>query len=126
MLPDEDEMKTIPVKYGKIQDPDGYVVEVIEGKSAQPFYKVKFNVLDLNDAVQFYNEKLKMNILRRRSNVNNEPKEASLCAFLGYGTEDDGALIELIYQYSNEKLKSGDHFKDVSFVFAILIEYPSK
>ncbi len=31
LVPDEDEMKTTPVRYGKVSDPDGYCVEVTAG-----------------------------------------------------------------------------------------------
>lgn len=82
LVPDEDELKQFPISYGKIKDPDGYIVELTEGVSEDPLYKVVLNVEDLNDSIAFYTNKVKMNLLRRRANVNNKPKSASMCAYV--------------------------------------------
>ena len=85
MLPDEDEMKTTPIRYGRIQDPDGYIIEVIDAskldQKSSIMSKIRLNVLDLNDSTEFYEKILGMNLLRRRSNINNIPKEASMCTY---------------------------------------------
>ena len=84
MIPDEDEMRSTPVKYGVIQDPDGYRIEVSEVSMASVprfFSKVVLKVLDLNDSISYY-EKCGLKLLRRRSNVMNTPKEASMCAYM--------------------------------------------
>jgi hypothetical protein len=82
LIPDEDEMKTLPVSYGKIIDPDGYQVEVPAAARTSPISKIILNVADLDAACQFYTEVLGMKLLRRRANVNNTPKSASMCAYL--------------------------------------------
>lgn len=83
-VPDEDEMKRLPVQYGRILDINGYVVEVAESAvsaSDARVYKIVVGVLDLNDSIDFYTKVLKMKLLRRRSNVNSIPKSASMCAY---------------------------------------------
>lgn len=82
LIPDEDEMKSFPVTLGKVIDPDGYLIEVIEGSKDDPFSKVILGVEDLNDSISFYTESLKMDLLRRRSNLFNKPKSASMCAYV--------------------------------------------
>ena len=82
MIPDEDEMKSYPVTYGKIIDPDGYTVEVIEGISSDPICKIILGVTDLNDSIEYYVEKMKMNLLRKRANIFSTPKSASLVAYV--------------------------------------------
>ena len=78
LIPDEDELKQFPVTYGKIADPDGNIIEIHEKQHDSKIMKVMMNVLDLNDAIEFYTDGLGMNLLRNRSNVNNIPKSASL------------------------------------------------
>ena len=86
LIPDEDEMKTYPVRYGRISDPDGYTIEVREDpklkEKSRKMFKVTLNVLELEDSVSFYRDVLGMNVLRRRSNVWGIPKHASMCAFM--------------------------------------------
>lgn len=70
MIPDEDDMKSFPVRYGRICDPDGYIVEVKEAMSGSVnpiLEKATLKVLDLNDSIAFY-EKLGLKLLRKRSN----------------------------------------------------------
>ena len=75
-------MKTTPVSYGKILDPDGYLIEIIEGNCLTPFHKVLLRVMDLDETVKFYTESLNFKLLRRRANINSIPKEASLISYL--------------------------------------------
>lgn len=82
MIPDEDEMKTTPVTYGKVVDPDGYTIEIIEGISTDPLCKVILSVEDLNDSVDYYFGKLNMSQLRRRANLFSKPKSASMIAYV--------------------------------------------
>jgi hypothetical protein len=73
------------VDYGVLADPDGYKVEVKEGARSDPFTKVVLNVLDLDDTVKYYSGEgttVGMKLLRRRSNVNSIPKDASMCAYV--------------------------------------------
>jgi catechol 2,3-dioxygenase-like lactoylglutathione lyase family enzyme len=87
MIPDEDEMKLFPVRYGRIRDPDGYTVEVTEDKNvgAANMFKVILNVLDLDESIGFYTSSLGMKLLRKRSNVNSRPKHGSMCAYVVSG-----------------------------------------
>lgn len=57
LIPDEDEMKQFPVKYGVIMDPNGYLIEIkeenkvmIEGNSA----KITLHVEDVDESIEFY------------------------------------------------------------------------
>jgi catechol 2,3-dioxygenase-like lactoylglutathione lyase family enzyme len=83
-IPDQDEMKTFPVRYGKLSDPDGYTVEVTEDASvtSPSIFKVVLNVLDLDETVNYFTTVLGMKLLRRRSNVNSRPRHGSMCAYV--------------------------------------------
>lgn len=81
--PDEDELKTWPVSYGKLIDTNGVEFEVSDVSTySQPKLKVVLNVLDLEESIEFYTKQLGMTLSRKRSNVNNRPRQASLSAFL--------------------------------------------
>ena len=70
MIPDEDDMKSFPVRYGRVSDPDGYIIEIKEAKGSDTdpaIEKVILKVLDLNDSIAFY-EGLGLKLLRKRSN----------------------------------------------------------
>ncbi len=63
LIPDEDEMKQYPVKYGRVADPDGYLVEIVEPlKAPSPTgtmfttAKVILNVEDLDESIEFYTD----------------------------------------------------------------------
>ena len=114
LIPDEDEMVVKSVRYGWVHDPDGYLVEIIEGARAEPLGKVILNVLDLDETVKFYTEKLGMNLHRRRANINSKPKHASICSFVSYDkTEDEGTMLELVYNYATERLNLGKALKHI-------------
>jgi len=122
LIPDEDEMIPIPVSYGSILDPNGYSVELREGQCKSTLAKITLNVLDLDDATKFYSEVLKMDLLRRRSNIMNTPKSASMCSYLGYAGEEDGGYLELFYKYSVTKLNHGNGLGNISLASSSLIE----
>ena len=86
LIPDEDEMKNTPVRYGRLSDPDGYTIEVREDPkmkaNSRRLFKLTLNVLDIEESVAFYRDVLGMNVLRRRSNVFAVPRHASMCAFM--------------------------------------------
>ena len=86
LIPDEDEMKNYPVRYGRISDPDGYTIEVREDRKmkapSRKMFKITLNVLDIEESVAFYRDVLGMTVLRRRSNVFAVPRHASMCAFM--------------------------------------------
>ena len=81
-IPDENEMIQLPVRYGRVQDVNGFTLELQEKPTDNRLYKVTIGVLDLNESIDFYSKVLQMKLLRRRSNVNNVPKSASMCAYL--------------------------------------------
>ena len=118
IIPDEDELKQFPVRYGKILDPDGYAIEVSEAVKTSPellpaIRKIMLNVLDPDESAKFYTDIMGMALLRRRSNVNNVPKSASISTYVGYGPEETSAFLELKYIYSTERLESCSGFKEV-------------
>ena len=80
LIPDEDDMKQTPVRYFTVSDPNGYRIEVQEGDAAQG--KIVLAVVDLDESIDFYTNILGMNIFRKRSNINNFPKDASMCAYV--------------------------------------------
>ena len=84
LIPDEDEIKTTPVRYGTVADPDGHAVELKEsgGGASTAAVKIVLNVAEFDDTISFYTEVLGMQLLRRRSDVNSKPKRAALVAYL--------------------------------------------
>ena len=118
LIPDEDEMRNTPVRFGRLADPDGYIIEVREDQknpSARKIFKQVLNVLDIEESVAFYRDIMGMNVLRRRSNVYSVPKDASMCAYMGYNDELTGPYLELNYNYASEKLDMGNGFMQTSF-----------
>ena len=116
MIPDEDEMKVTPVRYGRITDPDGYCIEITETKDIViPSSKIKLNVVDWEESEKFYMEILGMKLLRRRSNINSKPKKASMTSCLGYNSESNGILLELTYPYSTDVLDLGNGYNQLKF-----------
>jgi hypothetical protein len=82
-FPDEDELKLWPVTYGKFMDTNGIEFQVSSSSVyKQPELKVVLNVLDLEESIEFYTKQLGMTLTRKRSNVNNRPRQSSLSAFL--------------------------------------------
>ena len=99
------------VRYGCGEDPDGYIVEMTEGVRAEPLRKVILSVLDLDETVAFYTDKLGMKLHRRRANINSKPKHASICSFVSFEiSEDEGTMLELVYNYATERLNMGTGF----------------
>jgi uncharacterized protein YdaL len=80
-IPDEDDLKQTAIQYGRMKDVNGYKVELLQSSTGTSIYKVVIGVLDLNDSIDFYTKVLQMKLLRKRSNVNNVPKSASMCAY---------------------------------------------
>lgn len=117
LIPDEDDLKTFPVRYGRITDPDGYVIEVTETmRQCGSFAKFMLNVIDLDETITFYEKVLGCKLLRKRSNVNSTPKDASMVAFMGSSNQEneiEGPFIELIYNYSTEVLDMGTGFNRI-------------
>ena len=57
-------------------------MEIVNAGNAFPGMKAVLHVLNLEESIDFYTKALGMKLLRKRSNVNNRPREASLCAYL--------------------------------------------
>jgi lactoylglutathione lyase len=67
-------------------------------------------VTDLAASKRFYTEALGMKVIREREYPDGK---FTLC-FLGYGTEDEGAVIELTYNWGTTSYTLGDAFGHVA------------
>ncbi|MEE8118415.1 MAG: lactoylglutathione lyase [Gammaproteobacteria bacterium] len=65
---------------------------------------------NLDTAIDFYTNVLGMQLLRRTD----YPSGRFTLAFVGYGTEDDGAVIELTHNWDTVKYDLGDGFGHVA------------
>jgi hypothetical protein len=145
LIPDEDDLKINPIKLAKINDPNGYIFDIIQTKSVNtldssinnkitssksisssttddgyyiPKFRCILNVIDLDESIEFYTNYLGFHLLKKRSNVNNRPKEASFSAYLSAnlrdnlrdsykinGKDEDEFILELKYHYSTDKIE---------------------
>jgi len=62
---------------------------------ASRFLHTMIRVRDLDESIDFYTRLLGMNLLRRKD----YPSGEFTLAFVGYGAEDDGAVIELTHNW---------------------------
>ena len=67
-------------------------------------------VVDLEKSLAFYTEILGMKLLRR----NDYPDGKFTLAFVGYGSETDGAVIELTHNWGVEKYEPGNAFGHIA------------
>lgn len=65
---------------------------------------------DLDRSIRFYTEVLGMRLLRQRE----FPEGKFTLAFLGYGEESDGAVIELTYNWGVDKYEIGSGYGHVA------------
>ena len=65
---------------------------------------------DLDRSIAFYTEVLGMRLLRRHD----YPEGKFTLAFLGYGSEAEGAVIELTYNYGVESYEMGTAFGHIA------------
>jgi lactoylglutathione lyase len=65
---------------------------------------------DLEKSIEFYTEVLGMNLIRRSDN---EQYKYTL-AFVGYGDEKDGAVIELTFNWGVEEYEHGGAFGHIA------------
>lgn len=135
MLPNEDEMLLTDVSYAWMLDPVGFKIELRQDRVSHD--RLVLNVLDIDEAIDFYCKVLGFSLLRKRSNVNNRPREASMSAYLvlflfviyqiiyiicinnpfilqGNIDEKESSTIELRYKYSTKKIVRGNVFQEVS------------
>lgn len=121
LIPEEDDLKQNPIRYGRLADPDGYVIEVsepdvleaIKNPSAGDSRIKKFvlNVINLDETVEYYTGlNIGFHELRRRSNVNSIPKDASMVSFISTSDSEKDTYIELVYEYATEKINVGSGF----------------
>lgn len=86
MHPEEDDMKTTDVRYATLVDKNGYIIEVVDSfdvdgePAGGALTRLILYVEDLDESIDFYTNVLGMNLLRKRSNINNTPKDASMVA----------------------------------------------
>jgi lactoylglutathione lyase len=69
---------------------------------------------DLDRSIRFYTEVLGMQLLRRHD----YPDGKFTLAFVGYGPESAGAVIELTYNYGVERYEPGTGFGHVALAVA--------
>ncbi|MBO1256026.1 lactoylglutathione lyase [Alteromonas sp. 5E99-2] len=69
-----------------------------------------FRVADLQRSLDFYINTMGMQLLRQKDN---EEYEYSL-AFVGYGSEEDGAVIELTYNWGKDDYDMGNAFGHIA------------
>ena len=67
---------------------------------------------DLERSIEFYTQVLGMNLIRRSEN---EQYKYSI-AFVGYGDEKDGAVIELTYNWGVEEYDHGTAFGHIAIM----------
>jgi lactoylglutathione lyase len=65
---------------------------------------------DLDRSLKFYTEVLGMQVLRR----NDYPDGQFTLAFVGYGSEDDGAVIELTHNWGVDKYDLGTAYGHIA------------
>jgi uncharacterized glyoxalase superfamily protein PhnB len=111
MLPNEDEMLLTDVSYAWMLDPVGFKIELRQDRVSHD--RLVLNVLDIDEAIDFYCKVLGFSLLRKRSNVNNRPREASMSAYLGNIDEKESSTIELRYKYSTKKIVRGNVFQEI-------------
>lgn len=93
-----------------VSDPNGYTIELHETadlKSERAIKSLVYSVTDLEEAVEFYTEKMGMTLHRKRSLL---PLEPAIAAFLSYGdSEEAGTLLELRYNFGMKKIDVGPY-----------------
>ena len=67
-------------------------------------------VTDLNKSIAFYTEVLGMKLLRQSDNAEYQ----YTLAFVGYGDEKDGAVLELTYNYGVHQYELGTAFGHIA------------
>lgn len=108
-----------PVKGGKtniafVEDPSGYKWELIERKemseTADSLCQVMLRVGDLDRSIKYYTEVIGMKLLRIRDNEKYKYK----LGFVGYGPEDEVAVLELTYNYGQHEYNHGNTYEYVT------------
>jgi len=71
-------------------------------------------VVDLDRSLRFYTEVLGMKVLRRKD----YPDGKFTLAFVGYGDESEGAVIELTHNWETKRYELGDAFGHLAVAVA--------
>ncbi|KAI7741193.1 hypothetical protein M8C21_005269, partial [Ambrosia artemisiifolia] len=79
-----------------IEDPDGYTFELIErkGRISEPLCQVMLRVGDIDRSINFYQQCTK--------------------AIMGYGSEDESAVLELTYNYGITEYDKGNGYGQIA------------
>ncbi|QHO42952.1 probable lactoylglutathione lyase, chloroplastic [Arachis hypogaea] len=94
-----------------IEDPDGYKFELLERVlSHEPLCRVMLRVGDLNRSIGFYEKACGMQLLYTRDN----PECQYTIAIMGYGPEDENAVLELTYNYGVTEYDKGDGYAQIA------------
>ncbi|OMO91048.1 hypothetical protein COLO4_18658 [Corchorus olitorius] len=105
-----------PVKGGNtiiafIEDPDGYKFEILERRlTSEPLCQVMLRVGDLDRSIKFYKKAFGMDLLRKKDN----PDYKYTTAIMGYGPEDENAVLELTYNYGVTDYDKGNGYAQVA------------
>ena len=67
-------------------------------------------VSDLEKSIDFYVNTLGMNLIRKKD----YPHGKFTLAFVGYGSEEDNAVIELTHNWGQKEYKKGDAFGHIA------------
>ncbi len=65
---------------------------------------------DLQESIKFYTDILGMKLLRQK----NYPSGRFTLAFIGYGSEEENAVIELTYNWDTKNYSIGDGFGHIA------------
>ncbi|XP_010668262.2 putative lactoylglutathione lyase [Beta vulgaris subsp. vulgaris] len=94
-----------------IEDPDGYQFKLLErALTSEPLCKVMLRVGDLDQAISFYKKAYGMELLRKMDN----PEYKCTTAIMGYGPEDNNAVIELTYNYGVSEYDKGNGYGQIA------------
>ncbi|KAJ9537027.1 hypothetical protein OSB04_029760 [Centaurea solstitialis] len=94
-----------------IEDPNGYTFELVEkkGRIRDPLCEVMLRVGDIDRAINFHQQAYGMNLIRKRD----DPENKYTIAVMGYGSEDESAVLKLTYNYGITEYDQGNGYGQV-------------
>ncbi|XP_076956173.1 putative lactoylglutathione lyase, chloroplastic isoform X2 [Bidens hawaiensis] len=95
-----------------IEDQDGYTFELIERKSpiSDPLCQVMLKVGDIDRSIDFYKQAYGMKLIQ----IRDEPDNKYTKAVMGYGYEDESAVLELTYNYGVTEYEKGNGYGQIA------------
>lgn len=94
-----------------IEDPNGYKFELLErAPRSEPLCKVMLRVGDIDRAIDFYKKAYGMELLRKMD----IPEYKQTAAIMGYGPEDNSAVLELTYNYGVNEYDKGNGYAQIA------------